>query len=154
MHAPSAERAHTERCRATVGSASRAGRRPPRAALPQGLDGVFWAPQYNLEMQGYAVGDYGTIVKITNAEAPRPEDWDITTIPDPDLKPVYSYSRARGAFLGVSVEGSVIAPRDEVNEKFYGAGGNARSVVLGASALVLLVYLRATTQDCDLSSYS
>jgi lipid-binding SYLF domain-containing protein len=33
---------------------------------------------------------------------------------------VYSYSRSKGLFAGVSVTGTVIATRDGANEKYYG----------------------------------
>lgn len=32
----------------------------------------------------------------------------------------YAYSLSKGAFLGMSLEGAVIAPRDKWNEAFYG----------------------------------
>ena len=59
------------------------------------------------------------------------QDWDITTIPDPE--PVFSYSRSRGAFLGITLEGSVIAPRDSVNERHYGPGGTAAALSLATA---------------------
>lgn len=33
---------------------------------------------------------------------------------------IYSYSYSKGAFAGVSLEGSMVFARDEANEKFYG----------------------------------
>lgn len=33
---------------------------------------------------------------------------------------VYTYSRSQGAFAGISIEGTVIASRDDANEKYYG----------------------------------
>uniref|UniRef100_A0A7S1C1S4 Ysc84 actin-binding domain-containing protein n=2 Tax=Corethron hystrix TaxID=216773 RepID=A0A7S1C1S4_9STRA len=34
--------------------------------------------------------------------------------------PVYCYSHSKGLFAGISVEGSVVVVRDDVNAKFYG----------------------------------
>ena len=65
----------------------------------------------------------------TSLDTPA-QEWDLTTIPDPE--PVFSYSRSRGAFLGLTLEGSVIAPRDNVNERHYGAGGTAAALLLGS----------------------
>lgn len=42
---------------------------------------------------------------------------------------VLSYSRARGVFAGVSLEGSTLRPDDEANRKLYGAPEKARQIV-------------------------
>lgn len=46
---------------------------------------------------------------------------------------ILSYSRARGAFAGVSLEGSTIRPDNDANEKIYGQKVNAKDVVLGGA---------------------
>jgi SH3 domain-containing YSC84-like protein 1 len=43
---------------------------------------------------------------------------------------ILSYSRARGAFAGVSLEGSTLRPDNDANEKLYGQKINAEAVVL------------------------
>ena len=43
---------------------------------------------------------------------------------------ILSYSRARGAFAGVSLEGSTIRPDNDANTKLYGKEVNAEAVVL------------------------
>lgn len=43
---------------------------------------------------------------------------------------VVVYSRAAGAFGGVSVEGGVMARRTDMNEAFYGAGATPESIIL------------------------
>jgi lipid-binding SYLF domain-containing protein len=43
---------------------------------------------------------------------------------------ILSYSRARGAFAGVSLEGSTIRPDNEANRKIYGEKVSARDIVL------------------------
>lgn len=44
---------------------------------------------------------------------------------------IYSYARTKGAFLGGSFSGSVIAARDEWNQNYYGKPASARDIVLG-----------------------
>ncbi len=43
---------------------------------------------------------------------------------------ILSYSRARGAFAGVSLEGSTLRPDNDANAKLYGKEVNAEAVVL------------------------
>jgi SH3 domain-containing YSC84-like protein 1 len=43
---------------------------------------------------------------------------------------ILSYSRARGAFAGVSLEGSTLRPDNDANERLYGQKINAEAVVL------------------------
>jgi lipid-binding SYLF domain-containing protein len=44
---------------------------------------------------------------------------------------ILSYSRARGVFAGVSLEGSTLRPDDRANRKLYGMNTNAREIVAG-----------------------
>jgi SH3 domain-containing YSC84-like protein 1 len=46
---------------------------------------------------------------------------------------ILTYSRARGLFAGVSLEGASLRADDEGNEALYGRGVNAAKVVLGPS---------------------
>ena len=43
---------------------------------------------------------------------------------------ILSYSRARGVFAGVSLEGSTIRPDNDANEKVYGQKVSAKAIVL------------------------
>jgi len=43
---------------------------------------------------------------------------------------ILSYSRARGAFAGVSLEGSTLRPDNDANKKLYGKDINAEDIVL------------------------
>lgn len=43
---------------------------------------------------------------------------------------ILSYSRARGAFAGVSLEGSTLRPDNDANKKLYGKEMNAENIVL------------------------
>jgi lipid-binding SYLF domain-containing protein len=43
---------------------------------------------------------------------------------------IFSYSRARGAFAGVSLEGSTLRPDDEANRKLYGRSATAAKIIL------------------------
>jgi lipid-binding SYLF domain-containing protein len=47
---------------------------------------------------------------------------------------VYSYSRAKGLFAGVSLEGSVLFIRDRANERFYGRNKVVASDIIDDSA--------------------
>ena len=47
---------------------------------------------------------------------------------------VYSYSRAKGLFAGVSLEGGMIFIRDAANERFYGRSGVVASDIIAADA--------------------
>jgi lipid-binding SYLF domain-containing protein len=44
---------------------------------------------------------------------------------------VYTYSRSQGLFAGVSLEGTVIAARDEANAKYYGKAVRPRDILTG-----------------------
>jgi SH3 domain-containing YSC84-like protein 1 len=43
---------------------------------------------------------------------------------------ILSYSRARGAFAGVSLEGSTVRPDNDANRRIYGEKVSARDIVL------------------------
>jgi lipid-binding SYLF domain-containing protein len=45
---------------------------------------------------------------------------------------VYTYSRSQGAFAGVSIEGTVIAARDEENRAYYGREVTPKTILSGA----------------------
>jgi lipid-binding SYLF domain-containing protein len=47
---------------------------------------------------------------------------------------ILSYSRARGLFAGVSLEGSTLRADNDANEKIYGRAMPARDIVLGGKA--------------------
>ncbi len=47
---------------------------------------------------------------------------------------ILSYSRARGAFAGVSLEGSTLRPDNDANKKLYGKEVNAEAIVLKHAA--------------------
>jgi lipid-binding SYLF domain-containing protein len=49
---------------------------------------------------------------------------------------ILSYSRARGAFVGVSLEGSTIRPDDGANRKIYGANLPVRQIVLSGKVAI------------------
>ncbi len=62
---------------------------------------------------------------------------------------IISYSRARGLFAGVSVEGSTLRPDNRANRKLYGKAVSAKAIVLlgevppPSSALELLSVLNS-----------
>jgi lipid-binding SYLF domain-containing protein len=49
---------------------------------------------------------------------------------------ILSYSRARGLFAGVSLEGSTIRPDNDANERVYGPHQSARDIVLSPTTPV------------------
>jgi lipid-binding SYLF domain-containing protein len=46
---------------------------------------------------------------------------------------ILTYSRARGLFAGVSLEGASLRPDDEGNEALYGKDFSAEKIVMGPS---------------------
>jgi lipid-binding SYLF domain-containing protein len=44
---------------------------------------------------------------------------------------ILSYSRSRGVFAGISLEGSTIRPDDEASERVYGHAIKAKDIVRG-----------------------
>jgi len=44
---------------------------------------------------------------------------------------IYSYARSKGLFAGLSVEGAKLAPDNEDNHEYYGAGVNAKQLLFG-----------------------
>jgi SH3 domain-containing YSC84-like protein 1 len=55
---------------------------------------------------------------------------------------ILSYSRARGAFVGVSLEGSTIRPDNGANKQIYGQDIAARAIVLSRHVAVPLAAKR------------
>jgi lipid-binding SYLF domain-containing protein len=49
---------------------------------------------------------------------------------------ILSYSRSRGLFAGISLEGSTLRPDDEANERVYGRKIKSRDIVLGKNIAV------------------
>jgi lipid-binding SYLF domain-containing protein len=49
---------------------------------------------------------------------------------------ILSYSRARGAFAGVSLEGSTIRPDNSANRQIYGQEHSARQIVLSRQVAI------------------
>jgi lipid-binding SYLF domain-containing protein len=47
-----------------------------------------------------------------------------------------SYSRARGVFAGISLEGSTIRPDNDANERIYGEKISAKDIVLAHETTV------------------
>lgn len=51
---------------------------------------------------------------------------------DGGLATCYTYSCSKGAFVGCSIEGSILATRTQENARFYGASMNASDILLGS----------------------
>lgn len=73
---------------------------------------------------------------------------------------VLSYSRARGLFAGISLEGSTIRPDNDANERVYDKAVSARDVIFGSTvkppkaARRMMAYLdrRSPTNTSDPAS--
>lgn len=64
--------------------------------------------------------------------AAGPAGRDAHAATDAQLKAeIYSYSRSRGLFAGVSLSGSVLSIDNSANEAIYGQGATARSIFAG-----------------------
>ena len=69
------------------------------------------------------------------AAAAGPKGRDATAATDAMMRAeILSYSRARGLFAGVSLEGSTLRPDGSANRKFYGRQLSAREIVSGKVA--------------------
>ncbi|OLY81777.1 SH3 domain-containing protein, partial [Smittium mucronatum] len=66
---------------------------------------------------GVAAGPFGRSAEVSGAVL--------------NVAPVFSYSKSKGLFAGVSLEGSVILERKDANEKFYGRRVSANSLLTG-----------------------
>lgn len=49
-----------------------------------------------------------------------------------NLAPIYSYSKSKGLFAGISLEGSIIITRGDANQKFYSRKVSAKEILTGA----------------------
>ena len=49
---------------------------------------------------------------------------------------VLSYSRARGLFAGISLEGSTVRPDDDANERVYGGNVSAEAIIFKGAVAV------------------
>jgi lipid-binding SYLF domain-containing protein len=47
---------------------------------------------------------------------------------------ILSYSRARGVFAGVSLEGSTLRPDEEANRKLYGNSASTEKIIAESDA--------------------
>ena len=82
---------------------------------------------------------------VDAAAAAGPKGRDAAAATDVTLRAeVLSYSRSRGLFAGISLEGSTLRPDDDGNERLYGKGTSAKDIVINsavrapASATLLL----------------
>jgi lipid-binding SYLF domain-containing protein len=72
---------------------------------------------------------------------------------------MYTYIISQGPFAGVSLEGAVIATRDEANAEYYGKPVNAKDILAGkvrppAGARTLLTVLSNYSPDRVATSVS
>jgi SH3 domain-containing YSC84-like protein 1 len=69
--------------------------------------------------------------------AAGPKGRDASADTDASLRAeILSYSRSRGLFAGISLEGSTLRPDDEASEQVYGRKIKARDIILGRSMAV------------------
>ena len=82
------------------------------------------------------------------AAAAGPKGRDAAASTDVTMRAeILSYSRSRGLFAGISLEGSTLRPDNDGNERLYGKGTTAKDIVINsairppASANLLLATL-------------
>jgi lipid-binding SYLF domain-containing protein len=69
---------------------------------------------------------------------------------DGELKAeIYSYSRTRGLFAGISIDGSVLEINDAETAAYYGAAGPGGAATIPESALALVQNVARLTADPD-----
>jgi lipid-binding SYLF domain-containing protein len=69
--------------------------------------------------------------------AAGPKGRDASADTDASLRAeILSYSRSRGLFAGISLEGSTLRPDDEASEQVYGHKVKARDIILGKGMAV------------------
>jgi lipid-binding SYLF domain-containing protein len=67
------------------------------------------------------------------AAAAGPKGRDAAASTDVTMRAeILSYSRSRGLFAGVSLEGSTLRPDNDGNERLYGKGINAKEIVINS----------------------
>jgi len=69
--------------------------------------------------------------------AAGPKGRDVSAATDATLRAeILSYSRSRGLFAGVSLDGASLRPDDDASEQVYGRRINARTIVTGKDITV------------------
>jgi len=69
--------------------------------------------------------------------AAGPKGRDATAATDAFMKAeILSYSRSRGLFAGISLEGSTIRPDDDASARIYGRSITAREIVMGTNVRI------------------
>jgi len=67
--------------------------------------------------------------------AAGPKGRDISTATDAAPRPkILSYSRARGVFAGISLDGSTLRPDEGANRKLYGSSTKAATIITESDA--------------------
>ena len=68
------------------------------------------------------------------AAAAGPKGRDAAASTDVTMRAeILSYSRSRGLFAGISLEGSTLRPDNDGNERLYGKGTSAKDIVINSS---------------------
>jgi SH3 domain-containing YSC84-like protein 1 len=68
------------------------------------------------------------------AAAAGPKGRDVAASTDVTMRAeILSYSRSRGLFAGISLEGSTLRPDNDGNERLYGKGTTAKDVVINSA---------------------
>ncbi|KAJ1676010.1 hypothetical protein EV182_000079 [Spiromyces aspiralis] len=80
----------------------------------------------------YKTGNFNLGSSLSMAAGPVGRSGELAASFNGDsVAAVYSYSRTKGAFIGVSVEGSVIIYHRDVNYEFYGQNAPPKDVLTG-----------------------
>ena len=68
---------------------------------------------------------------MSAAVGPVGRDAAVDVLP---LAAVYTYSRSQGLFVGVSIEGTVIAARNDANAEYYGRAVQPTDILSGKAS--------------------
>lgn len=107
-----------------------------------GLGGVGWGLQIGAQLTDFVFllntdaavrafsrgGNVKLGADVSAAAGPVGRDLQAAVTP---TAAVYTYSRSKGLFAGVSLEGAVIATQDSANARYYGRPVSARSILSG-----------------------
>jgi lipid-binding SYLF domain-containing protein len=73
-------------------------------------------------------GNVGIGVEVSAAAGPVGRALGADVMP---VAALYTYSRSQGLFAGVSLEGTIIAARDDANEEYYGRSVTPKEILSG-----------------------
>src|SRR5690348_15889972 len=106
---------------------------PPQVAYPD----LVWGSRRVVNRGAQSILSSKVKLGADASAAAGPKGRDASADTDAYLRAeILSYSRSRGLFAGISLEGSTLRPDDEANEQVYGRKITSRDIVLGKNIAV------------------